>query len=228
MNALLNQKESQHTGDKPFKCSKCDYRYNFNSHIVQHTGEKPFKCIKCDYLYKPIRCTTFLICFSPINSVKALILTHTGYRAFSIIQLFINNTCTLCDYRCIFNSPEIQHTGEKQFKCTKCDDLCKPFRCTQFLDSFSPISSIKCTKCDYECRPFRCICLVNSCSPISSVKTPVLIHTGYKEFFCIQLNIFINTIDIIFDCCVCIVFSRQVICVVFLYIIIYALFFYVR
>ncbi|KAI8487087.1 hypothetical protein Bbelb_351570 [Branchiostoma belcheri] len=42
-----------HTGEKPFKCSMCDYsacqKANLDRHMLKHTGEKPFMCGECGY-----------------------------------------------------------------------------------------------------------------------------------------------------------------------------------
>ena len=83
---------------------------NFNRHTMQHTGEKPFKCTNCDYRCKPFRCTRVVNSFSTTNSVKAHMLIHTGYKTFSSINI----ECTKCDYKfrsflytslyCIFNT----------------------------------------------------------------------------------------------------------------------------
>ena len=48
----LRKHERTHTGEKPFKWSKCDPSFsiagNLKEHEGTHTGEKPLKCNKCD------------------------------------------------------------------------------------------------------------------------------------------------------------------------------------
>ena len=43
--------ERSHTGDKPYKCDKCEADFlrsdNLKKHMMRHTGETPFTCLKC-------------------------------------------------------------------------------------------------------------------------------------------------------------------------------------
>ena len=42
-----------HTGEKPHKCTQCNFSANnasiLRDHIIKHPGEKPHKCNQCDY-----------------------------------------------------------------------------------------------------------------------------------------------------------------------------------
>ncbi|CAG2120807.1 unnamed protein product [Medioppia subpectinata] len=42
----------KHTGEKPYKCSQCEWRFrqknHLKTHLLKHSGEKPFSCQHCD------------------------------------------------------------------------------------------------------------------------------------------------------------------------------------
>ncbi len=95
----------KHTGDKPFSCNFCDYKFSrqahLKSHILTHTGEKPFSCDLCNYKSTQ-RC-----------HLKTHMLTDTGEKPFS---------CHFCDYKsCLRSDLKIHmltHTREKPFSLT--------------------------------------------------------------------------------------------------------------
>lgn len=73
----------RHTGEKPQKCSHCDYRtlkyYTLKKHIMAlHTGERPHHCSHCEY--KTVYKTELKI---------HIMIHHTGERP---------KKCSLCDY----------------------------------------------------------------------------------------------------------------------------------
>ena len=71
------------TGNKPFRCSQCDFvcskSDSFKRHMTVHTGEKPYSCTLCDYS-----------CARSAN-LKKHVRVHTGEKPYS---------CNQCDYSC--------------------------------------------------------------------------------------------------------------------------------
>ena len=112
-------------------------------------------------------------------------------------------TYLMCDYRFIFTSHIIQHTGELTYKCTECDYCCNCNRHTG--ENF-----LSCTMCFYRCKHFRLIGFVNRFCP-----TKTLIY--FRLFNLVKLN------DSVFDC-----YYQLMVCVVLLFTKIYMLFSYVR
>jgi KRAB domain-containing zinc finger protein len=76
-----------HAGEKPFKCSNCDYAATAEStlknHIMRHTHDKPYKCSHCGHK------------FIKRYALNEHIRKHTGEKPFK---------CSECDYRCAHRS----------------------------------------------------------------------------------------------------------------------------
>ncbi len=93
-----------HSGEKPLKCSTCDYAtadpFRLKRHLVVHTGEKPFECDICHMR------------FTQQGSMKShrSVCTQITLLLCSLIQ---NPTCRR------------KHTGEKpKFPCESCPAVC--------------------------------------------------------------------------------------------------------
>ncbi|XP_028968105.1 zinc finger protein 544-like [Galendromus occidentalis] len=72
-----------HTGERPYPCNLCDYRFSIASnfyriHMRSHTGERPYRCLLCQ---KP---------FPSGAHLRIHLRIHTGERPYS---------CPHCDYR---------------------------------------------------------------------------------------------------------------------------------
>ena len=90
-----------HTSEKKFVCSECDYAtttsWRLKSHFRTHSGEKPYalhllKCNECDFTA------------SSRQSLKRHFMRHTGEKPFA---------CTFCDYSCIQASDLRHHIRRK-------------------------------------------------------------------------------------------------------------------
>ncbi|XP_066277329.1 uncharacterized protein [Branchiostoma lanceolatum] len=96
-----------HTGEKPFKCSVCDYsacqKANLDRHMLKHTGEKPFMCGECGYR------TAYKCHLMPH------MLEHAGAKPF---------VCGECGYRSRRKSNLVWHQKTHQktrpYKCKLC------------------------------------------------------------------------------------------------------------
>ena len=80
-NCHQNLNMMMNTGEKPFKCSVCEYSCSHSGHLkthmMMHTGEKPFNCSVCEYSY------------SNSGHLKTHMMMHTGEKPFK---------CSVCEY----------------------------------------------------------------------------------------------------------------------------------
>ncbi|KAI8499018.1 hypothetical protein Bbelb_234710 [Branchiostoma belcheri] len=93
-----------HTGEKPYKCDKCDYSAAFkpslDRHLATHTGQKPYKCDQCDY-------STAWKSHLDYHLTK-----HTGGKPYMCGEYGYMTTCQFS---------LAQHMkGQKPYKCDQC------------------------------------------------------------------------------------------------------------
>ena len=154
-----------HTGEKPYKCTECDWAFTYNHvlkiHMRTHTGEKPYKCTECDKCFsirqhmiehirthtgeKPHVCTDCDATFAAAENLKTHIRVHTGEKPYK---------CTECDAAftqlgALAGHMKI-HRGEKMFKCEMCEFECiHKHTLTNHIMTHTGTRPYKCTECDY-------------------------------------------------------------------------------
>jgi len=97
-----------HTGEKPFKCGRCDFSCTqagiLKKHSYTHTGERPYQCGSCDYS-----------CISTVNLKKHSYI-HTGEKPYKCSSCDFSTTCAIT-----LKGHNFKHTGEKPHHCGSCD-----------------------------------------------------------------------------------------------------------
>ena len=148
-----------HSGEIPFKCTKCDKYFSRSSSLKEHerihTEEKPFNCTECKEFLNSWRLEGTLEDSHGRDSIQVpkvwqelltiKLLRDTGEKPFK---------CTKRD-KC-FSRPsslkehERTHTEEKTFNGSKCDKsfsksdhiktlanpYCRPLKCTLWIEIF--------------------------------------------------------------------------------------------
>ncbi|XP_078662762.1 uncharacterized protein LOC144906415 isoform X3 [Branchiostoma floridae x Branchiostoma belcheri] len=115
-----------HTGEKPFKCSMCDYsacqKANLDRHMLKHTGEKPFMCGECGYR-TAYKCHLMPHMLEHAGS-KPFVCEDCGYRTIRKSNLKWHqkthqknrkhkHTCTLCPYTARRSVEIVKHMDYK-------------------------------------------------------------------------------------------------------------------
>ena len=159
--SYLKTHERIHSGEILFKCTKCAKSFSISSYLKNHekiqSGEIPCKCRNRDKnfstsWYLETHETTQEICHSSAQSVTKVFQDQGPWR--SIRGPTKNRAFWILNEKSFskvghLREHERTHTGEKSFKCTKCDKKSsylktyerihsgeKPFYCTKFDNVF--------------------------------------------------------------------------------------------
>ncbi|XP_034043044.1 gastrula zinc finger protein XlCGF48.2-like [Thalassophryne amazonica] len=93
-NNVLPTEGKSHTVEKKFRCSECNKRFGYSSHLKRHlrihTGEKPFSCPFCDKRF--IQKTTLTEHLTVHTGVKIFSCTVCG-KGFNKKSKFIKHLC---------------------------------------------------------------------------------------------------------------------------------------
>jgi len=105
---LYHHKRAIHGSEKPYACSQCGQRFNFNHslklHVLKHAGRRPHKCPTCNKSY--------------------LTASHLKYHMDAIHSATIRFDCKICHksfpYKTSYKLHKRLHTGDRPFTCPTC------------------------------------------------------------------------------------------------------------
>uniref|UniRef100_A0A0E9XFX2 C2H2-type domain-containing protein n=1 Tax=Anguilla anguilla TaxID=7936 RepID=A0A0E9XFX2_ANGAN len=134
-----------HTGEKSYKCIKCDKRFSvksyLNAHMRIHTGEKPYRCIHC---WK---------CFTQ----QGTLIRHQSIHTAPMIPNSSKNPSLLnfCQNNIIQQNRHKINTSEKLYKCTVWMHCCKKVMSIAHLYSENELTVLAFWFCYCQCRGFN-------------------------------------------------------------------------
>ena len=134
----MKKHERIHTGDKPFSCSQCDYKFLSSSHLKRckttHNSDKPLGCSNFTYGCSREDRSHEDTRKSPHWSKSFQLLSvQCGYKCTRLYVLKINErtntdklfSCLQCDYKCSTSNDLTKHKrihyGDKPFSCFQYD-----------------------------------------------------------------------------------------------------------
>ena len=175
-----------HNGEKPFKCSYCDFKCGQSYTLKRHERrrhakllpEKITPALASQVTQKPKNSQIAHCCplcgkiFAKASSFKIHEKFCAGEKSFS---------CSYCDYKCAIpgnlKRHEKRHTGEKPFCCSHCGYKCITSAQLQEHESIhTGEKPYHCSQCDYRTARTRML------------KQHMRTHTGEKPFSCPQCD----------------------------------------
>ncbi|KAM3967704.1 LOW QUALITY PROTEIN: uncharacterized protein ACR2FA_011260 [Aphomia sociella] len=135
-----------HSNERPYKCHLCKKSFKRNQdlkfHINQHTGAKPYKCPFCDKSFASSgNCYSHRSRMHPGKGLDSKVRRRPATREYNQVLIsrpiapkppiiavrgLFKYQCTMCDHsfmkRDNFTYHMYQHTGEKPFHCSFCND----------------------------------------------------------------------------------------------------------
>ena len=155
----------KHTGEKPFECEECGYKFGANGALKAHINRvhlklRPFECEECGYKFSANGDLK-----SHVNSV------HLKLKPFE---------CEECGYKCSFNSDLKTHINRVHMKL-------KPFECEECGYKFGTNGDLKrhIGTVHLKLKPFECGECGYKCSSNSDLTKHIdTVHSGIKPFEC--------------------------------------------